>query len=145
MFIQLDCLNLVNTIFELTHNKLWGKGGINLIHLGHRVHAKVILFEHTNLVYSIIMGCFCKLMKTCKIYNVVDLWPPLELSFNSSLGAPTLMGCNTYQRLMGSKGNVTNWRRSPWQQLPAIFGTCYGFCWNFEAHMCQSHYLVNSK
>jgi hypothetical protein len=145
MFIQLDCLNLVNIIFGLSNNRLWGKGGINLVHMGHHVHANVILLEHTNLVYFVIMGCFCKVIKTCKIYNVANLWPSLELSFNSSSGAPTLMGCNTYQRPMGSKGSVTSCKRSPWQQLPTRLGTCYGLCWNLEAHMCQSHYLMNSK
>ncbi len=127
MFIQLDSLNLVNIIFGLAHNRLWGKGGINLVHLGRHVHAKVILLEHTNLLYSIIMGCFCKVIKTCKNYNVVDLWPPLELSFNSSSSAFALMGCNTYQRPTGSKRNVTSWR-SPWEQLPARLGICYGLC-----------------
>jgi hypothetical protein len=128
MFVQLDCFNLVNTIFGLTHNRLWGKRGINPVHLGCHVHAKVILLEHINLLYSVIMGCFCKVIKTCKIYNIADLWPPLELSFNSSSSALALMGCNTYQRPMGSKGNVISWRRSPWQQLAARLGTCYGLC-----------------
>jgi hypothetical protein len=147
MFIQLDCLNLVNTIFELTHNRLWGKGGINRIHLGHHVHAKVILFEHRILVYFVIMGCFCKVIKTYKIYNVANLWPPPELSFNSSSSAPALMGCNTYQRPMGSKRSVTSWRRSPWQQLLARFGTCYGLCWNLKPTFVKvtTLWIVNSS
>jgi len=118
MFIQLDSLNLVNTIFGLAHNRLWGKGGINLVHMGHHFHAKVILLEHTNLVCSVIMECFYKVIKTWKNYNFANLWPTLELSFNlsfnSSLGALALMGCNTYQRPTSSKGSVTSWRRSPW-------------------------------
>ncbi len=145
IFIHLDSLNLVNIIFGLTHNRLWGKGGINPVHLGHHVHAKVILFKHTNLMYFVIMECFCKVIKTCKNYNVANLWSPLELSFNYNSCAPTLMGCNTYQRPMGSKGSVISWRRSPWQQLPARLGTYCGLCWSLEAHMCQNHYLVNSK